>query len=211
MSNLTPAGWYQDPGNSAYLRYWNGATWSNEARSKTPLPIVRQPGEKSVATGVVLTVLFGPFAFFYIRAVYGFIALGYAVITILLATITFGIAFIPYWIFLIIWMVRLVKAHNEELVGTNTQAFPSVSAAGVYDQGALSTQSMQAIAASTTVSATWVIHIVGSVQSPGVYQLPAGSRVHDAIERAGGLTPHANPGSINIARILIDGEQIVVP
>lgn len=211
MSDLTPAGWYEDPSNSAYLRYWNGASWSNEAHPKTPLPLVRQAGEKSVATGVILTIFFGPFAYFYIRALYGFMALGVGVIAILLATITFGTILIPFWISLIVGMVRMVNEYNEDLAENYQQFFPSDSASGVYDQGDLSTQSMQAIAASTTVSAACVIHIVGSVQSPGVYQLPAGSRVHDAIERAGGLTPHANVGSINIARVLIDGEQIVVP
>ncbi len=54
------------------------------------------------------------------------------------------------------------------------------------------------------------VHIIGSVKSPGIYQLDTGSRVYDAVLAAGGLTPKANQQSINLARGLTDGEQIVV-
>ena len=54
------------------------------------------------------------------------------------------------------------------------------------------------------------VHIIGSVKSPGIYQLDTGSRVYDAVLAAGGLTAKANQQSINLARALTDGEQIVV-
>lgn len=54
------------------------------------------------------------------------------------------------------------------------------------------------------------IYLVGSVQSPGVYILPAGSRIQDAVMAAGGLLPDANPNNINLAALLVDGERIVV-
>jgi len=54
------------------------------------------------------------------------------------------------------------------------------------------------------------VHIIGSVKSPGIYQLDTGSRVYDAVLAAGGLTAKANQQSINLARGLTDGEQIVV-
>lgn len=54
------------------------------------------------------------------------------------------------------------------------------------------------------------VHIIGSVKSPGIYQLETGSRVYDAVLAAGGLTAKANQQSINLARALTDGEQIVV-
>ena len=46
---------------------------------------------------------------------------------------------------------------------------------------------------------------------PGVYRLPAGARVNDAIERAGGATQKADVESINLAARLADGQQVVVP
>jgi competence protein ComEA len=56
-----------------------------------------------------------------------------------------------------------------------------------------------------------VVHVAGEVQDPGVYELPAGSRVTDAVERAGGATPAAAPDAINLAAKLADGQQVVLP
>jgi competence protein ComEA len=54
------------------------------------------------------------------------------------------------------------------------------------------------------------VHVVGEVSSPGMYQLPIGARLVDAVFAAGGLTEDADNASINLARELTDGEQIVV-
>ncbi|MBB5791991.1 ComEA family DNA-binding protein [Jiangella mangrovi] len=55
-----------------------------------------------------------------------------------------------------------------------------------------------------------VVHVAGLVARPGVLELPAGSRVVDAIEAAGGATPEADLTPINLARVLTDGEQVLV-
>ena len=55
------------------------------------------------------------------------------------------------------------------------------------------------------------VHVVGQVRHPGVLRLPPGSRVADAVERAGGATTHADLSAINLARPLVDGEQVRVP
>ncbi|MGW0819981.1 helix-hairpin-helix domain-containing protein [Streptomyces sp. NPDC002845] len=55
-----------------------------------------------------------------------------------------------------------------------------------------------------------VVDVGGKVRSPGIQQLPAGSRVADALQAAGGVRPGTNTDSLNRARLLIDGEQIVV-
>ncbi len=54
------------------------------------------------------------------------------------------------------------------------------------------------------------VHIVGEVASPGMYQLPLGARLVDAVFAAGGLTEQADNSSVNLARQLSDGEQVVV-
>jgi competence protein ComEA len=56
-----------------------------------------------------------------------------------------------------------------------------------------------------------VVHVAGAVRDPGVYRLPQGSRVTDAIERADGVTATAAPDAINLAAELGDGQQVVVP
>jgi len=55
-----------------------------------------------------------------------------------------------------------------------------------------------------------VVHVAGDVQRPGVYRLPAGSRVIDAVKRAGGFAGDANRDAINLAARLSDGQQVVV-
>lgn len=56
-----------------------------------------------------------------------------------------------------------------------------------------------------------VVHVAGEVHRPGVYRLPAGSRVTDAVRRAGGFAGGANQDAINLAARLSDGQQVVVP
>lgn len=55
------------------------------------------------------------------------------------------------------------------------------------------------------------VHVVGAVRRPGVYRLAAGSRARDAVRRAGGPVARADLGSVNLAALLADGEQVVVP
>ena len=55
-----------------------------------------------------------------------------------------------------------------------------------------------------------VVHVLGAVKKPGLVRLPAGSRVQDALQKAGGLTGKADPGELNLAQPVADGQQIVV-
>lgn len=56
-----------------------------------------------------------------------------------------------------------------------------------------------------------VVDVAGQVMHPGVFRLPAGSRVDDALTAAGGVTPEADVAALNRARLLVDGEQVRVP
>jgi competence protein ComEA len=56
-----------------------------------------------------------------------------------------------------------------------------------------------------------VVDVTGAVRKPGVYRMPVGSRVNDAVKRAGGATGKALLDSINLAARLADGQQVVVP
>lgn len=64
--------------------------------------------------------------------------------------------------------------------------------------------------ASITFSGVVQVHVVGEIAAPGLYELALGSRVEDAIRAAGDFLPGAVQHSVNLARTLSDGEQIVV-
>lgn len=70
--------------------------------------------------------------------------------------------------------------------------------------------SQEGSGASTVQSIRLSVHVVGEVANPGLYEVDAGSRVQAAIDAAGGFTNEANQGSVNLAREIVDGEQIVV-
>ncbi len=56
-----------------------------------------------------------------------------------------------------------------------------------------------------------VVHVAGEVRRPGLYRLPAGSRVDDALRRAGGPARRADLTAVNLAAKVEDGRQILVP
>ncbi|HSU48911.1 MAG TPA: SLBB domain-containing protein, partial [Arthrobacter sp.] len=60
-------------------------------------------------------------------------------------------------------------------------------------------------------SVTVLVHVAGAVVHPGIVELPANSRVYQAIQRAGGEAPDAALDAVNLAAPLQDGEQLVVP
>ncbi|MFE5840043.1 helix-hairpin-helix domain-containing protein [Streptomyces niveus] len=64
--------------------------------------------------------------------------------------------------------------------------------------------------AAPSASKRVVVDVSGKVRSPGVRRLPAGSRVTDALRAAGGVEPGADLTGLNRARVLLDGEQVVV-
>ncbi|MEJ7785066.1 MAG: helix-hairpin-helix domain-containing protein [Solirubrobacteraceae bacterium] len=60
-------------------------------------------------------------------------------------------------------------------------------------------------------SRTAVVHVAGAVRRPGVYRLDVAARVRDAVRRAGGPTGRADVNAINLAALVQDGVQVVVP
>lgn len=80
------------------------------------------------------------------------------------------------------------------------------TAAGAASGGAAGSGS-----ATTTTAGELVVHAAGAVTRPGVYRLPAGSRVTDLLDAAGGLAPGADADRLNLAALLQDGERLWVP
>ena len=81
---------------------------------------------------------------------------------------------------------------------TSSVAPPSASPAGAPP------------ATAETPAGSVVVDVAGKVRRPGVATLPAGSRVVDALRKAGGARPGVDLSSLNLARVLVDGEQILV-
>ena len=59
--------------------------------------------------------------------------------------------------------------------------------------------------------APFLVQVSGAVPVPGVYPMPPGSRVQDALQAAGGLLPNADPAALNLAELVQDGQKIWAP
>src|SRR5690606_32950695 len=90
--------------------------------------------------------------------------------------------------FLLVWWLVATRPHEEPVAP----------------------QQVQVEATAETATADLVVDVAGEVRRPGIVTLPPGSRVHEAIEAAGGVRGSVDTTGINLARVLNDGEQIVV-
>ena len=75
---------------------------------------------------------------------------------------------------------------------------------------AIAQESPKPVLSISPIQSTILIHVAGKVKTPGVYPLLQGSRVADAIKAAGGALKGVDTSEINLARVLVDGEQIYV-
>ena len=91
----------------------------------------------------------------------------------------------------------------ESNAGDTDQNRKAESSAGSTDRTELSD-------ASSEEAKTLVVHICGAVSAPGVYELPAGSRIIDAVEAGGGFLPEADEACCNLAEEIVDGCQIYI-
>ena len=67
------------------------------------------------------------------------------------------------------------------------------------------------VAAAPSSGLPLYVHVLGAVPRPGLYVLHEGDRIVDAVAAAGGFTDDADRGALNLARLLADGEQLIVP
>ena len=104
----------------------------------------------------------------------------------------------------------------ESNAGDTDQNREAESNAGDTDQNrkaepsAGSTDRTELSDASSEEAKTLVVHICGAVSAPGVYELPAGSRIIDAVEAGGGFLPEADEACCNLAEEIVDGCQIYI-
>ncbi len=94
-------------------------------------------------------------------------------------------------------LVLLVVA-GRVLAGAGTSSAPPPAAALLPDRAAAAAPRL-------------VVHVTGAVRRPGLYRLSQGSRVADAVARAGGATASADTAALNLAAPLADGTQVLMP
>lgn len=94
--------------------------------------------------------------------------------------------------------ITLTTASATSRTTAPSAAAAAPSAAAASSQGANRTAEL-------------VVDVAGAVANPGVYRLPEGSRVVDAVEAAGGPVEDAATAQVNLARLLKDGEQVYLP
>jgi competence protein ComEA len=93
-----------------------------------------------------------------------------------------------------------------------TAVTPHGASSVVSPSSAAATPGSRSSAAATALSGAVIyVHILGQINNPGLYPLHDGDRAVDVVAAAGGFTASADPASLNLARFLSDGEQIVVP
>ena len=106
---------------------------------------------------------------------------------------------------------RAVRGESGEAGGASTYAdYSSDDESGGYDDESES-ESEDGTFSVEGSGGDVVVDVTGAVEKPGVYRLPEGSRVDDAVQRAGGATGKADLDSLNLAARLADGQQVVVP
>ena len=105
------------------------------------------------------------------------------------------------------WNSRLeednLSASDVESPSAHTDSTGSISSSspGIQQSGEVG----------TGVSGQVMVHMTGEVRVPGVVRVKHGSRVSEAVDQAGGFTEDADRDSVNLARLVVDGEQIRVP
>lgn len=87
----------------------------------------------------------------------------------------------------------------------------AVLVAALADHGSAAEVERAAPTAVPVTGGTIYVHILGAVERPGLYELRQGARGVDAVAAAGGFLDAADQAQLNLARFLVDGEQIVVP
>ena len=107
------------------------------------------------------------------------------------------------------WFVQLPTPPVENFIPTATTSpninseLPSYLASDLLLDGADSQRGVESLRIA--------VHVVGAVQQPGVYHLAAGSRGDDAVRLAGGATSQADLKQVNLAAVLVDGQQLLIP
>ena len=85
---------------------------------------------------------------------------------------------------------------------------PMLGSSAYEDASLEGTKKAAAVSETEAMDPAFVVHVCGEVANPGIYELPAGSRIYEAVKAAGGFTENAAEESVNLASPIEDGVQI---
>lgn len=159
-----------------------------------PLPTTaRMPGRHASRRGPVAWCLGVP------DSLRGRVALGAAQVAVVAVLAVLGLVITCWW---------LVRSAGHEVVAPTALTTPRAALAkpGAGGPGA----SSAGVTATSGARGKVVIDVAGKVRHPGIAVLRQGARVVDALRAAGGARPGVDLGGLNLARVLNDGEQVVV-
>ena len=130
---------------------------------------------------------------------------------VVLAWLMLGLMLAPA-LGIVLWLL-VVKAppRNAILISEDGRISASTQQPSLFASPVSSPTQSVALTGPLVTPELIAVYVSGAVKMPGVYTLPAGSRVADALEVAGGLQPEADAGRINLAARILDEEQIAVP
>ncbi|MFC4783654.1 helix-hairpin-helix domain-containing protein [Nocardioides sp. MAHUQ-72] len=164
-----------------------------------PAPLVPAPGRHASRRSRRLVPVVVP------ETLRGRVVLGPSQVTVLAVLVALGLAVTCWW---------LVRGRADEVVAPS---LPS-PAAGLVSVSPDASTAVPGVASGTASTSTGdagtagsvTVDVAGKVRRPGIAVLDAGARVVDALEAAGGARPGVDLTELNLARLLVDGEQIVV-
>ena len=110
-----------------------------------------------------------------------------------------GAVALPVAAVVVWWLVQLPTPPIENFIPTATTS------------SSISSELPSDLLLNDSESLRIAVHVVGAVQQPGVYHLSAGSRGDDAVRLAGGATSQADLKRVNLAAVLVDGQQLWIP
>jgi competence protein ComEA len=120
------------------------------------------------------------------------------------------VAVAAWWVLRSVPHAQPVQLSTERTLPSSATAVTPPSSSGAATSAPAPSGAPPAPAPAPSATGSVVVDVAGRVRRPGIVQLPAGARVVDALRAAGGARPGVQTRSLNLARPLVDGEQIVV-
>jgi competence protein ComEA len=163
-----------------------------------PVPVVPIPGRHAARRGAAALLP---------EAVRGRVALGPTQLVVVAVLVAIGLAVTGWWV---------IRGDPERLeappapTASGASLSSGAAAAPLADAEAADASPAAASPAPAGAAASVTVDVTGKVRRPGIVVLDVGARVVDALEAAGGSRRGVELSSLNLARVLVDGEQIVV-